>query len=223
MPKIKAASLEEHHELVWRNITNAFSELLAERDYEDINLGLIAEKSGIARNTLYRYASDKSSLMIAIAQRVSAPVVSRIIEIADRRVNATERVRLIIAELIQAFATPTLRLMMQPSMLKAIPVSVADHQGSPFGVIAQAMEKVIAEGVDDGEFRVTGAPQVTVWLLSGVVRSAAERITYEQHSPEELIPIVQELVTGALHPRDVREDRDIVAVKSTTGGEISSL
>lgn len=214
MPRIKAASLEEHHELVWRDITNALSELLEERDYENINLGHIAERSGIARNTLYRYAPDKTALMIAIAHRASAPVVGRIIEISHQPLSATERVRLIIAELIHAFASTTIRLMLQPSMLKAIPTGVIEHPEGPFGVIAQAMEKVIAEGVAADEFRISADEQLTAWLLSGVVRSAADRVMHEQHSPEQLIPIVQDLVTSALQPHGT------FTARSTPGGAI---
>jgi GTP cyclohydrolase I len=44
--------------------------------------------------------------MIAIAQHTSAPDVRRIIEIADRRVNVDERVRLIIAELFKRSRSP---------------------------------------------------------------------------------------------------------------------
>jgi hypothetical protein len=77
------------------------------------------------------------------------------------------------------------------------------------------MGRIIAEGAAEGEFHLTGDPQVTVWLLSGVVRSAVERVVYGQRNPEELIPIVQELITGALRPRDV------FATKPTTGSGAS--
>lgn len=202
MPRIKAASLEEHHELVWRDITTALSELLAERDYESINLGHIAEKSGIARNTLYRYAPDKTALMITVAHRVSAPVLNRVTAISHQPLSATERVRLIIDELMHAFTSSTIRLMLQPSMLATIPAGVIQHREGPFGAVARAMEHVIRDGVTAGEFRITGDEQLTAWLLSGIVRSAADRIMYEQQSPEDLIPSVQDLVIGALLKRD---------------------
>lgn len=202
MPRIKAASLDEHHELVWRDITTALSELLAERDYESINLGHIAEKSGIARNTLYRYAPDKTALMIAVAHRVSDPVLERVTVISHQPLSATERVRLIIDELMHAFASSTIRLMLQPSILSTIPAGVIQHSEGPFGVVAQAMEHVIRDGVTAGEFRTTGDEQLTAWLLGGIVRSAADRIMVQQQSPEELIPSVQDLVIGALLKRD---------------------
>lgn len=203
MPRIKAASLEEHHELVWKDITNAVGELLAERDYDSINLGHIAARAGLARNTLYNYADDKASLVIAIAERASRPVLDRVTAIADGSGPATDRARAIIDELMNAFADNTIRLMLPTaaaavSAVSAVSAEVVENREGPFGAVARSMEKVVRDGIARGEFRPTDDVQLTTWLLSGIVRAGVERMVRDQISPTDMSGPVQDLIIGAL-------------------------
>ena len=72
VPRIRGASIEEHHEMVWADLAEAMRELLLERDYESITMGHIAAKAGLARNTLYNYAADKSALVLALTRRATS-------------------------------------------------------------------------------------------------------------------------------------------------------
>lgn len=200
MPRIKAASLDEHHELVWQDITDAVGALLAERDYDSINLGHIAARAGLARNTLYNYADDKASLVVAIAERASRPVLDRITKIADGSGPATDRARAIIDELMHAFADNTIRLMLPPAAaaVSAVSAEIVENCEGPFGAVARSMEKVVRDGVARGEYRPTDDVQLTTWLLSGIVRAGAERMVRDQISPTDVSGPAQDLIIGAL-------------------------
>jgi len=78
VPRIRGASIGEHHELVWADLAEALRQLLVEHDYESITMGHIAARAGLARNTLYNYASDKSALVLALTERASRPTVERV-------------------------------------------------------------------------------------------------------------------------------------------------
>lgn len=197
MPRIKAASLEEHHELIWQAITDAVADLLTERDYDSINLGHIAARAGLARNTLYNYADDKAALVIAIAERVSRPVLDRITTIADAAGPATDRARAIIDELMRAFADSTIRLML-PSASALLSSEAVPNSVGPFAVVAQSMENVVRDGITRGEFRPTGDVQLTTWLLSGILRAGVERMVKGQIAPSDMTGPVQDLILSAL-------------------------
>lgn len=202
MPRIKAPSVEAHHELVWQAITDALGELLSERDYESINLGHIAARAGLARNTLYNYANDKTSLVLAIAERASRPILDSITAIAATPAPATDRARQIISELLHAFTSNTFRLILQPAAVATAPLDpIEDALGgreSPFRAIPDAMEKVIRDGIRSGEFRLVDDVPLTAWLLSGIMRTAGDRMTRGQLQPDDLIGPVQDLIVGAL-------------------------
>ena len=84
MPRIRGASIEQHHEMVWADLAEAMRHLLLERDYDSITMGHIAARAGLARNTLYNYAGDKSALVRALTQRAGRPAVERVAAIAAR-------------------------------------------------------------------------------------------------------------------------------------------
>ena len=73
MPRIREASISEHHETVWADLAEAMRQLLLERDYDTLTMGHIAARAGLARNTLYNYARDKSALVAALTERAAGP------------------------------------------------------------------------------------------------------------------------------------------------------
>lgn len=198
MPKIRAGTLEEHQELVWGSITAALGELLAERDYESVTFGHIAERSGLARNTLYNYASDKTTLMLAIAERESRPLIERIYRIAERDTTVADRMGAIIDELMHAFVNPTIRLIAQPSLAVAARADSTPRREGPLTAIAQLIAQLIREGSEAGEFHGVDDEHLTAWLLGGIVRSAAERIVTDELTPQQVSPTAQRLVIHAL-------------------------
>ncbi|WP_170155142.1 MULTISPECIES: TetR family transcriptional regulator [Lentzea] len=58
--------------------------LVLERDYDSINMGHIATKAGLARNTLYNHANDKRTLVPQLARRASLPLTEDVAVIAAR-------------------------------------------------------------------------------------------------------------------------------------------
>src|SRR5689334_2543775 len=161
MPRIRGASIGEHHDLVWADIATAMRRLLLERDYDSITMGHLAARSGLARNTLYNYGADKSALARALTQRVGRPVVERVAGIAARTSDpAAERLREIIEVVLEAFTDQVLQLMFRPF------ADVPKGPDSPFHAVVVEVENVVREGVQRGEFRDIGDVQLTVELLS---------------------------------------------------------
>lgn len=198
MPRIMAGSLEEHHELVWQNLTAAMTRLLSQRDYEAITLGHIATEAGIARSALYNYAPDKTALVAAITVRASQPVLDRVAALGAGPGSATQRLRAIIDELIRAYTSDVLRLMLQTSPFSTAQVAAVRDRSGPFGVVLAAVEHVVADGCACAEFAPVRDVPFTVALLGGIVRAGTERMVLDELSPERVIPAVQDLVLAAL-------------------------
>jgi AcrR family transcriptional regulator len=193
MPRIRGASIEEHHDLVWTDLATAMRRLLLERDYDSITMGHLAARSGLARNTLYNYGADKSALARALTQRVGRPVVERVAGIAARTSDpAAERLREIIEVVLEAFTDQVLQLMFRPF------ADVPKGPDSPFHAVVIEVENVVREGVQRGEFRDIGDVQLTVELLSGVMRSGAERIGRDPAALPATIRTAHETILGAL-------------------------
>jgi AcrR family transcriptional regulator len=198
MPRIRGASIEEHHELVWAGLAAAMRQLLLERDYDSITMGHLAARSGLARNTLYNYAADKSALVLALTRRVGEPAVERVTAIAGGSAEpAAERLRAIIEVVLEAFQDPVLQLMFRPG--SGLPFAdLPKGPDSPFHAIVVEVENVVRDGVARGEFRDVGDVRLTVELLSGVMRSGAERIGRDPAAFPATAGAAREVILGAL-------------------------
>ncbi|WP_020016438.1 TetR/AcrR family transcriptional regulator [Promicromonospora sukumoe] len=196
MPRIKGATFQAHHEQVWTDLTAAMGALLAERGYDGFNLGHVAARAGIARNTIYNYAKDKTALAAKVAQHASRDTLARIDEIAAGPEPAPRRLAQIVDTLMRSFDTPAVRLMLH-SPATAVPQDVLEHPEGPFAQVAAAVERVLGEGVTEGTFRPVGDVVLTTHLLSGVVRAGAER-TAAGADIEQVLPAVTDLLLAAL-------------------------
>jgi AcrR family transcriptional regulator len=200
MPRIRGASIEEHHEMVWTDLAEALRELLAERDYDTITMGHIATRAGLARNTLYNYGREKTALVVALTERAGRPTTVRVTEIAARMDEpAAQRLREIIDVVLVAFTDRLLQLIFRPG--GALPdVAAPKGPDSPFHAVVVELEKVVRDGIAGGEFREVDDVALTVELLSGVMRSAAERIGRDPDTLAATTQAATKIVLGALTP-----------------------
>lgn len=200
MPRIRGSNIEEHHEMVWADLAEAMRRLLLERDYDSITMGHIAASAGLARNTLYNYARDKSALVLALTQRASRPVIDRVTAIAARSEDpAAERIRQIIGVILEASAGQALQLMFRPGSGRPV-TEVPKGPAGPFHMIVVQVENVVRDGIARGEFRDVGDVDLAVELLSGVVRAGAERIGREPAAFTDTVRAVREIVLSSLAP-----------------------
>lgn len=194
MPRIRGASIEEHHEMVWTGLAGAMRQLLLARDYDSITMGQLADRTGLARNTLYNYAPDKSALVGALTQRVGRPAVERVAAIAGQPGPAAARLGEIIEVVLEAFTDPVLQLMFRAP-------EVGKGPDSPFHEVVVEVEGVTRDGIARGEFRDVGDVPLAVELLSGVMRSGAERIGRDPAAFAATVGAAREIVLASLARR----------------------
>jgi AcrR family transcriptional regulator len=198
MPRIRGASIEEHHEMVWADLAEAMRQLLAERDYESINMGHIAARAGLARNTLYNYARDKGALVLALTRRASLPLVERVTAIAARAADpAGERLREIIEAVLEASTDQAMQPMFRPGAGPLV-AELPKGPDSPFHAIVVEVENVVRDGIARGEFRDVGNVPLAVELLSGVMRAGAERIGRDPAAFADTVRAAREIVLASL-------------------------
>ncbi len=197
MPRLWGASIEEHHEKVWTDLSEAMRQLLLERDYDSINMGHIAARAGLARNTLYNYARDKRALVLALAQRAARPAVERVAAIAARSADpAAERMLEIIEAVLEAFTDQAMQqLMFRPGLPVA---EVPKGPDGPFNAIVVEVENVVRDGIARGEFRDVGDVRLAVELLSGVMRAGAERVGRDPAAFAATVRAAREIILASL-------------------------
>jgi AcrR family transcriptional regulator len=91
MPKIDAQSIEEHVRLQTGRILDAAAALFQERGYRRTDMEDIAEAVGLARNSLYRYFSNKDTILLACVQRDMVPFMAEMRALGERFPDPLER------------------------------------------------------------------------------------------------------------------------------------
>ncbi|AGL13579.1 TetR/AcrR family transcriptional regulator [Actinoplanes sp. N902-109] len=198
MPRIKAASIGEHHEKVWADLAEAMRQLLLERDYDSITMGHIAARAGLARNTLYNYASDKTALVLALSHRAGRPAVEQVTAIAAHtETPAADRIRQIITVVLEASTDPALQLMFRPGSGQPI-TQLPKGPGGPLHEIVVEVENVVRAGLARQEFRDVGDVPLTVELLAGVMRAGAERIGRDPSAFAATVQTAEHIILASL-------------------------
>ena len=184
--------------MVWADLAEALRQLLLERDYDSINMGHIAARAGLARNTLYNYAPDKGALVRALTERAARPALARIAAIAARSAeSAAERMREIVEAFLDASTDQALQPMFRPGSGPLV-AEVPKGPDNPFNAIVAEVENVVRQGIGRGEFRDVGDVPLTVEMLSGVMRAGAERIGRDPASFTATGRAAQEIILAAL-------------------------
>jgi len=96
MPRIRAATIEEHKRRTRAEILAAAADLFRAYGYADTNLGDISSYVGIGRTTLYEYFSDKEDVLVNLVESRIPGVVDRLLEGVPGDVTTRDR----LAELI---------------------------------------------------------------------------------------------------------------------------
>ncbi|SMC52731.1 TetR/AcrR family transcriptional regulator [Lentzea albidocapillata] len=201
MPRIRAATIEEHHEMVWADLSEAVRRLLLERDYDSITMGHIAAEAGLARNTLYNYAADKKTLVLELARRASRPLVEQVSAIARSPEPAAARLREIVEVIVTGSTNRAMRLMFLPNSSSLV-TDLPDGQDNPFTSLVAEVEKVVRDGVAGDEFHGADDVRLTVELLSGAMRAACERVSRDPAALPATVHAAQRITLATLTSRN---------------------
>lgn len=73
MPKIEAATVKEHRELVLERLVDSAEQILQANPEQPLTAHAVAEGAGVARNSIYRYVASVSDLVAMVIARHLPP------------------------------------------------------------------------------------------------------------------------------------------------------
>lgn len=180
-------------------IVAAASDLFAERDIDDVTVGEIGRRAGVAEGTVYLYFESKAALVqavvVAFYERLTTHAAEGVRRIRDTRKRleflAEHHVTNVIEHRHILFAVPRKRL--------------GDGEGAGEGneyrlnrTYVAVFDDVIREGVDRGEIRA----DVPMWLLRDIFYGSLEyaaRTTMLHGRAQDARPAVRGLLQALEH------------------------
>lgn len=169
MPRIAAANIEEHIRNQDKRILNAARELFARNGYRDTDMAGIAAEMGLARNSLYRYYSNKDHILIAVVHNDMQPFFEQLAELERTVTDPIERIDAWIGLQMEIAAGPChamIRLLGEiPQSSKELLQQISALHEPPNRILREALHELLADSGRDIE--------LLTQMIKSMVQSAA--------------------------------------------------
>lgn len=185
MPRIRAASIQEHKDLTRREILDAAVGLFRAQGYQDTHLGDIAAYVGIGRTTLYEYFVDKEDILLNVVESTMPGVVGDILGGLPADLDSRARLSEIIVRALEYVSNDAnlgsmlMRQLPQLSAAAQVRVRVA-HQR-----IEEEIVRICREGVAIGEFRAFD-PIEAARIVYALVMNASQSLLRDDDAKQRV-------------------------------------
>lgn len=201
MPKIRASSVGAHKALVRAQLLDAFEELLLETPYEEVSIAAVAARAGVARNTVYNYASDKAELLGAAARRHVGLLLVPLQRAAEEHPEPVARMRAMLeavfAELAESRTSPVIFQM----LMRHGRDEDTEHAALGADALLPFIVGALEEGTHAGDFRRVGDLFFVLDLVASVLVTTVERLLEDPREASARIADGIDFIMGALAAR----------------------
>jgi len=105
VPKIRAASIDEHKELTRRSLLDAAWRLIDDAGTADVPLGEIALGAGVGRTTFYDYFDDRDDVIASLVEENLPGVITGLIASVPENLTTSERLARLASKTVEFVAT----------------------------------------------------------------------------------------------------------------------
>jgi AcrR family transcriptional regulator len=175
MPRIRAASIDEHKALIRATLLTSAKSLIAEAGTAEIPLGEIALSAGVGRTTLYDYFVDRDDLIATLVEAELPGVIEELIGAAPISGSPGERLADLAGRTVEFVASdPVLGLILHREIGRMGPQAQGRIREA-HSQLAEAMIGLYHEGVAKGEFRDM-PPDLAGRFIQDTIMSAARAL-----------------------------------------------
>jgi AcrR family transcriptional regulator len=188
MPRIRAATIDEHKALTKSALLNAAKTLIREAGTADLPLGEIALAAGVGRTTLYDYFVDRDDLIATLVEDELPGVVDALITAVPPGGSASERLADLASRTVEfVISDPVLGVILHREVGRMGPEAEVRIRAA-HATLADAMIGLYHAGVESGDFRQM-PPDLAGRLIQDSIMSAA-RTVLSAKSPQDRIESV---------------------------------
>ncbi|MDP8957991.1 MAG: TetR/AcrR family transcriptional regulator [Actinomycetota bacterium] len=198
MPRIKAASIEEHKELVHRLALHAARELFRQKGYQHTSLGEVAAAIGVGRTTLYQYFSDKEDLLVVLVEESLPEAIEEMVGGLPPGLSNREALGELAVRMMEFVATDsnlgTILMREVPRLSQGAQARVREAHARLIDELAAVYEA----GVAEGEFRPMPL-ELAHRFMHELIMSSARVLLGSEEPKQHLHEVADGLVGVLLH------------------------
>lgn len=172
MPRIRAASIDEHKALTRRALLDSAYELIDEAGTAEIPLGEVALSAGVGRTTLYDYFADRDDLIAALVEDELPQVIGEIIESVDDSQSTRDQLGELAVKTVEFVSTDRVYGVILHREVGRMSLEAQERIRESHADLSTRMASLYARGVEEGIFDSL-PPALAGRLIQDSIMSAA--------------------------------------------------
>lgn len=197
MPKIRAASIDEHKELTRRSLLDAAWHLIDVAGTAEVPLGEIALLAGVGRTTFYDYFDDRDDVIASLVEEKLPSVISDLIESVPVDLDTTERLARLASRTVEFVATDRVFGVILHKEVGRMGLEAQKRIRDSHGQLATELSSMYRRGVEQGLFRPMPG-YLAGRLIQDTIMSAARALIDDETRLTEVTEGVEAFLLGGL-------------------------
>ena len=175
MPRIRAASIDEHKALTRRALLDAAKDLIQEAGTAEIPLGEVAMAAGVGRTTLYDYFTDRDDMIATLVEEELPIVISELIDSVPANQPVDHRLAELAAVTVEFVASDPVYGVILHREAGRMGVDAQERIRDSHAQLSTEMAGLYMHGVRQGIFTEM-PPQMAGRLIQDTIMSAAKTL-----------------------------------------------
>lgn len=172
MPRIRAASIDEHKALTRAALLDAARQLIDEAGTAEISLGEVALAAGVGRTTFYDYFTDRDDVIAALVEENLPGVLADLIDAVPEDLPTARRLAEFAATMVRFVATDRVFGVILHREVGRMGPEAQERIKDSHADLSTEMASLYVQGVEEGVFRHL-PPRLAGRLIQDTIMSAA--------------------------------------------------
>jgi AcrR family transcriptional regulator len=197
MPKIRAASIDEHKELTRAALLDAAFRVIDDAGTAEVPLGEIALGAGVGRTTFYDYFDDRDDVIASLVEEKLPGVIADLIATVSDELGTADRLARLASVTVEFVATDRVFGVILHREAGRMGLEAQQRIRHSHSQLATELASIYMTGVDEGVFRAMPA-YLAGRLIQDTIMSAARALMEDDQRLAEVTEGVEMFLLGGL-------------------------
>jgi AcrR family transcriptional regulator len=205
MPRIRAASIDEHKELTRRALLDAAWRLIADAGTAEVPLGEVAMVAGVGRTTFYDYFVDRDDVIASLVEEKLPDVIAEMIGDIPSGLAPVDRLERLIVATVEFVATDRVFGVILHREVGRMGPEAQRRIRASHAQLATELTSIHSQGVEDGVFRPIPG-YLAGRLIQDSIMSAARALIEDETRCDVVTSEIVDFLLGGLRKSPSTED-----------------
>jgi len=202
MPRIRAATIDEHKAITRRALLGAAHHIIEEAGTADVPLGEIALLAGVGRTTFYEYFTDRDDVIAALVEDRLPQVITDILASVPEDRPTAQRLAELVTRTVEFVDTDRVFGVILHRELGRLGPEAQQRIAVAHRDLSSEMTRLYARGVSEGVFRDIPPRLAGRFIQDTVMSGARSLIELDGPDTAQVLRALREFLLGGLGYRE---------------------